>query len=122
MIMSEQQIELDVKETGSANVSKGMAFGLEGDLFLYLIGAGVLAITLLTICATVIKIDTTISIGISVIPVVLTIIYLLIFKINKPPSYQHDLIDQVLNGDSFQPVTIRMKKEHPFKRNNSNEV
>lgn len=95
--------ELNIKETGSGSSAKGMAFGLEGDLFMYLIAGGVLSLILLVFLIKL-KLSLAITIPISIIPLVLAIIYLVIFRINKPPGYQHDLIDQALNGDSLLMV------------------
>ncbi|OGV39506.1 MAG: hypothetical protein A2X48_12785 [Lentisphaerae bacterium GWF2_49_21] len=93
--------DLVVTNTNSANDSEGMAFGLSGNLFVYLLGSMILSILLCTLLmVTGIGIHYTLCAGL--LPVILTLAYLKIFKHNKPPHYQEDLFECWLNGSGHE--------------------
>lgn len=84
--------------TNSANDSKGHSLGLEGDQFMFVIAALVVGVVLMLACQKA-GMSPGAALMVAVIPVPLVVIYLVVFKINKPPRYQGDLI-QKWNGNT----------------------
>lgn len=113
--------ELRVTDTNSVNDSKGRAFGLEGNDFLYVIGGivgalgcfllmhvllGVAAVTALLFCAPLLLVPTA---------------WVLLFRHNKPEGYAEDFFDHLVNreGWTFAP---RLQPEHFIKRKESHAI
>lgn len=93
------QEEITSTNTNSAMDSEGVAFGMKGNLFVYVLGSVIASILVVTIMFVLnVHIIPLALIGVS--PVILVLIYLKIFKINKPPHYQEDLFEYAINGGS----------------------
>ena len=98
-------IELRVTDTNSANDSKGRALGLEGNDFLFVIGAIVASLAIYLVMNYVLGAGMTIALIVA-IPVFLgPVTWVLILRRNKPEGYAEDFFDQVFNreGWSFAP-------------------
>ena len=115
--------ELRVTDTNSVNDSKGRAFGLEGNDFLYVIGGivgalgcfllmhvllGVAAVTALLFCAPLLIVPTA---------------WVLLFRHNKPEGYAEDFFDYLVNREGWtfaprlQPERFANKKaSHAIRR------
>ncbi len=97
------------EDTNSGIESKGEAFGLEGNLFLYIVFALMLSLLAFGVCAEtgVGLINTIMWVA---LPWPLTFAYLYAFQINKPPAYQSDYFQRV-GGDTFITHT---NKDNPY--------
>lgn len=85
--------DLIITNTNSATDSEGTAFGLSGNLFVYLLGSMVVSILGVTLMISVLGVPVVIALPLGVVPVVLTLAYLKIFRHGKPPHYQEDLFE-----------------------------
>lgn len=96
---------LRVTDTNSSNDSKGRAFGLEGDDFLYVLVAFVAALgfyLLLTAALGISKMGSLVF----VCPIFFgPLAWVLLLRHNKPEGYAEDWFDQTFNGEgwSFAP-------------------
>jgi len=97
-------------QTNAADDSKGHSLGLEGDQFLYIIGALVIGVVLL-LAGMKGGLSPGLALMIACIPVPIVIIFLVVFKIGKPPRYQGDLIQKWFGNTS---ITRGEKKKNPY--------
>ncbi|HBM17286.1 MAG TPA: hypothetical protein DD381_13240 [Lentisphaeria bacterium] len=111
--------ELKISTSSAMKVSQGVAFGLEGNLFIILL-AGVLGtMFLLILLIGFIKLPLINAITVSIMPLLLVMVYLKIFRIGKPPAYQKDLIDLLMRGDTINPHP-KQQKRNPYISTRSN--
>jgi hypothetical protein len=105
--------ELRLTDTNAASDSKGRTWGLEGSLFWWLLaglGAGITVFFLLLVVAGK-------SFGVSflaaIVPVVLCLAYIFGLRQGKPPGYDRDIFEYVLNGRGFGPE-VQRSSNHPL--------
>lgn len=105
---------LHITDTNSANDSKGRAFGLEGNDFIYVLVAFVAALglyLLLTAGIGFTKLDSLVFVS----PVFLAPLgWVVLLRHNKPEGYAEDWFDQTFNGEgwSFAPQA----QPQPFRK------
>ncbi len=109
--------ELRITDTNSANDSRGSAFGLEGNDFIFVLVAFVVSLGLYLVFAFMLKVGMAVALLFSV-PVCLAVTaWVLLFRHNKPDGYAEDLFDDLINGEGWslasraQPVR-RGKEPH----------
>jgi hypothetical protein len=97
--------ELRITDTNSANDSKGRAFGLEGNDFIYVLVALVAAMALYLICTAVLRLATPGALVISLPVMIIPTAWVLLLRHNKPSGYAEDWFDHRVNreGWSFAP-------------------
>ena len=104
--------ELRITDTNSANDSKGRAFGLEGNNFLYVLIAFVAALGLYIIFSIVLHVQLIGALGICLPIFLIPTAWVLLLRHNKPEGYASDLIDTLVNKEGWsyspksQPVSI----------------
>jgi len=98
--------DLIITNTNSATDSEGMAFGLSGNLFIYLLVSMVASIFGVTLMISVFGVHAAIALGLGTVPVLLTLAYLKIFRHKKPPHYQEDLFELWINGSGHERVSF----------------
>lgn len=108
---------LERTRTNAATDSKGQAFGLSGNLFLYPIVGVVSALSVATICFSVLKLGLVISVVAALPFFVLPTVYVFTLRHNKPRGYDRDWFDNVSSqGFSFvkanQPLNPREREGH----------
>src|ERR1041385_6962572 len=108
--------ELRVTDTNSANDSKGRAFGLEGNDFMYVLVAIVAAIGFYLVLNLVLRIGFGVAFAMAV-PIFLgPLAWVLFLRHNKPAGFAEDWFDQISNkeGWSFaartQPVLLESER------------
>ncbi|HAV13025.1 MAG TPA: hypothetical protein DCX06_05970 [Opitutae bacterium] len=107
--------QLERTRTNAATDSKGQAFGLSGNLFLYPIVGVVAALSVATICFSVLKLGLLIS-AIAALPFfVFPTLYVIFLRHNRPKGFDRDWFDNVSSqGFSFvkanQPMNPRLQK------------
>lgn len=97
--------ELRITDTNSANDSKGRAFGLEGNDFVYILVAVVAAMGLYLVCAVILRLPVMAALVLAVPVCVLPTAWVLLLRHNKPAGYAEDWFEQLVNreGWSFAP-------------------
>ena len=115
--------ELRITDTNGANDSKGRAFGLEGNDFIYVLIALVAAIGFYLGLTALLHMDYTLALLLALPIVAVPLAWVLLLRHNKPEGYAEDWIDQQINGEGFsltvsssetvKPVATAMPKELP---------
>jgi hypothetical protein len=107
--------ELRLTDTNAASDSKGRTWGLEGNLFWYLVGGIGAGITLFFVLIVGFKAGLLTSFGVALIPVLLCLAYIFGLRQGKPPGYDRDCLENLLNGRGFGPETGRAHiPRHPL--------
>jgi Flp pilus assembly protein TadB len=99
--------ELRLTDTNAASDSKGRTWGLEGNLFWWLvggIGAGIMVFFILLVVA---GSSLLMSLMVALIPVLLCLAYIFGLRQGKPPGYDCDVFEYVLTGRGFSPEVHR---------------
>lgn len=99
--------ELRITDTNSANDSRGRAFGLEGNDFIYVLVALVFAMGLYVVCTTILRIRVLPAVVLSLPFLVVPAAWVLLLRHNKPAGYAEDWFDHLVNreGWSLAPAT-----------------
>jgi hypothetical protein len=108
--------ELRITDTNSANDSKGRAFGLEGNDYLYIVIGFVAALGLYLILNVLLRINLGIALLLALPLWLGPSGWVLLLRHNKPAGYSEDWWDHQINreGWSFAPFSQPAKpgKEH----------
>ena len=100
-------------DTNSADDSKGKTWGLDGNLFWYLIGGSFGSVVLMLLLFSAYRMSFLGSMAVAVIPLTLTLAYIFGFRQGKPPRYDIDCLEYCLLGKGFSPQA-EAKIKHPF--------
>jgi hypothetical protein len=100
-------------ETNSADDSKGRTWGLEGDLFWFMIGGAFAFVMILLLCFSALKISFFASLILAAVPLTLCLIYVFVFRQGKPAGYDVDCLDYWLKGSGFTP-DFQRQPAHPL--------
>jgi hypothetical protein len=92
---------LRITDTNSANDSKGRAFGMEGNDFIYVLIGGVVALGLYLLLAIMFGVGKIVAL-VLVLPFLLGPLGWVVFlRHNKPEGYAEDWFDQTFSGAGF---------------------
>jgi len=99
--------ELRITDTNSANDSKGRAFGLEGNDFIYVLVAFMVALGLYLLLTALLHLAPLGALVFSLPILLVTLAWVVLLRHNKPEGYAEDLFDHLVNpeGWSFAPRT-----------------
>ena len=109
--------DLRLTDTNAASDSKGRTWGLEGNLFWYLVGGVGAGITMFFVQIVVMKAALLSSFAVALVPVILCLAYILGLRQGKPPGYDRDCLEYWLSGAGFGPQAGRAGAhilKHPF--------
>jgi hypothetical protein len=113
--MSDSPINaLRFTETNSSEDSQGRTWGLEGNLFWYVIGGGFFSVMSLLILFAVFHWSFKTSGLAALIPLALSLAYIFGFRQGKPPNYDRDICDNLLHGPAFSPSPLERQPQHPL--------
>lgn len=101
-------------DTNSADDSKGRTWGLDGNLFWYLIGGGFASVIIMLLLFSTYRFSFLDSAAIAAVPLTLTLIYVFGFRQGKPPRYDLDCLEYWLAGKGFSPEP-QARIQHPLK-------
>lgn len=94
-------MELRRTETNAADDSRGQAFGLEGNLYLVIVIAVLVALALLAWLGFVWRTGWVIAAVLASCPVMAVLFWALILRRGRPPGYDRDWVEQRLGGGNF---------------------
>jgi hypothetical protein len=104
--------ELRLTDTNAASDSAGRTWGLEGNLFWWIVGGLGVGITIFFVMVVGFKSGLFVSIGVAAVPVLACLSYILTLRQGKPPGYDRDVIERLFTGDGFSPEIPILK--HPL--------
>ncbi len=93
--------ELRITDTNSANDSRGRAFGLEGNDFIYVLIAFVVALALYLILTFVLHAGLAVGLLFSLPVFVCPLAWVVLLRHNRPDGYAEDLFDDLVNGEGW---------------------
>jgi hypothetical protein len=96
--------ELRITDTNSVNDSKGRALGLEGNDFLYVVGAFVVSLALYLGFTFVIRTGMATALLFSLPPFLAVTAWVLFLRRNRPEGYAEDFFDDLVNGEGWSLV------------------
>jgi hypothetical protein len=102
-------------DTNSADDSKGKTWGLDGNLFWFVIGGGFASVCIMLLLFSSYRMSFFVSAAIAVIPLIVMLIYVFGFRQGKPPRYDVDCLEYWLFGKGFSPEP-QPKIQHPLNR------
>ena len=105
--------DLRLTDTNAASDSKGRTWGLEGNLFWYLVGGIGAGITMFFLLIVVMKASLLSSSVVALLPVTLCLAYILGLRQGKPPGYDCDCLEYWFSGQGFGPLATSSAK-HPL--------
>jgi hypothetical protein len=105
--------ELRFTDTNSADDSKGKTWGLDGNLFWYLIGGSFGSVVLMLLLFSAYRMSFMGSMFVAIIPLTLTLVYVFGFRQGKPPRYDIDCLEYCVSGKGFSPQQ-NSKMKHPL--------
>lgn len=92
---------LRLTDTNSANDSKGRAFGLEGNDFVYVLIGFVIGLGLFLLLTVLFGVGKLIGLGLTLPFLLGPLGWVGLLRHNKPEGYAEDWFDQTLNGAGF---------------------
>jgi hypothetical protein len=95
--------EMRFTETNSSDDSAGKTWGLEGNLFWFVIGGGFVAVLTLLLLFSVWRWSLLSAAFPAAIPLGLALLYALALRQGKPSGYDTDLFELWLKGPGFGP-------------------
>jgi Flp pilus assembly protein TadB len=99
--------ELRLTDTNAASDSKGRTWGLEGNLFWWLIGGVGAGITVFFILLVVLGSSFLLSLLMALVPVLVCLAYIFGLRRGKPPGYDRDVFEYATSGRGFSPEVNR---------------
>ena len=105
--------ELRLTDTNAASDSQGRTWGLEGGLFWWLIGGIGAGITLFFVLLVVVGSSLGVSFFVALVPVLVCLAYIFGLRQGKPPGYDRDILESVVNGRGFSPE-VNHSFNHPL--------
>lgn len=92
---------LTVVETNSADDSKGIAFGLSGNLFLPVVAAGLVSVGMISVLLWKQAAPVPVAVLAGSIPFAVTLGIVVLFFQNKPPHHAADFLESLTTDESF---------------------
>jgi hypothetical protein len=115
--------ELRITDTNASSDSKGRTWGLEGNLFWWLVGGIMSGVTLFFVLLVGLKMALTTSFGIAVVPVLVCLAYIFGLRQGKPPGYDRDLLESFTGPQGFSPDPRHsVHLTHPLQDRSSQDV
>lgn len=94
-------MDLRLTDTNAADDSKGRAFGLDGDLYLPVVFAAVLALALFAVFGLLLRWSWVSAAVVAGGPLALTFVWAVMLRNGKPPANDRDTVEQWCFGGDF---------------------
>ncbi len=94
---------LRLTDTNPASDSSGRTWGLDGNLVWWLIGGLGAGITVFFVSLVVADSTLGVAAGLAAVPILLCLAYIFGLRQGRPPGFDRDLADLLLNGEGFTP-------------------
>lgn len=107
--------DLRFTDTNAASDSAGRTWGLEGNLFWWIVAGLAVGITIFFVMVVGFKAGLFLSFGAAAVPVLVCFGYIFALRQGKPPGYDRDVIERLFTGDGFAPQTT--PTTHPLSEN-----
>jgi hypothetical protein len=107
---------LRITDTNSANDSKGRALGFEGNDFLYVVGGIIGSIGMFLLLYALLAVAPLTAVLLSVPVFVIPLLWVVLFRHNKPEGYAEDFFDYALNREGFAFVQDQLASSESFCR------
>lgn len=111
--------ELRITDTNSVNDSRGRAFGLEGNDFIYVLVAFVVALGLYIVFAFLLRVGMAVALIFSVPILLVTLAWVVFLRHNKPEGYAEDLFDDLVNGEGWSLTVPQKQPVRPGKESHA---
>ena len=92
---------LRITDTNSANDSKGRAFGLEGNDFIYVLVGLVASLGLYLLLNGLFHVSLVVALVLALPLLLVPLAWVLLLRHNKPAGYAEDWFDQRVNGEGW---------------------
>jgi hypothetical protein len=93
--------ELRVTDTNSANDSRGRAFGLEGNDFVYVLVAFVAALGFYLALNLVVRVHAGVALAMALPLLLVPLAWVVLLRRNRPQGYAEDWFEQRSNGEGW---------------------
>ncbi len=97
--------DLRLTDSNAASDSSGRTWGLDGNLFWWLVGGVGAGLTLFFVVLVGCKAGLMTAFGVAVVPVLVCLAYIFGLRQGKPPGYDRDCLEFWLSGTGFSPET-----------------
>ena len=97
--------DLRLTDSNAASDSAGRTWGLDGNLFWWLVGGVGAGLTLFFVVLVGCKAGLMTAFGVAVVPVLFCLAYIFGLRQGKPPGYDRDCLEFWLSGTGFSPET-----------------
>ncbi len=104
--------DLRFTDTNAASDSAGRTWGLEGNLFWWIVGGLGVGLPVFFGVVGGFKSGLFLSFGVAAVPVLICLTYIFTMRQGKPPGYDRDIIERVFTGNGFASELIPSK--HPL--------
>ena len=105
--------ELRLTDTNAASDSKGRTWGLEGNLFWWLVGGVGLGIMVFFVLLVMMKASLLTAFACALVPVSICLAYIFGLRQGKPPGYDRDCFEHWISAGGFAPE-IQTMQRHPL--------
>lgn len=98
-------MELRLTETNSADDAAGRAFGLDGDLYLPVVMAGVGALGIFGLLGIVFHVPWGVAGPVAAGPVILVLLWVLLLRRGRPRGWDRDKLEDLVGCGHFGPAS-----------------
>lgn len=118
--------ELRITDTNSADDSSGAVWGIEGNLFWWIIGGAFISVMVMLLLFSIGHQSFTTSLAMAAVPMTTVLLYVFAFKQGKPPYYDVDCLEWALSkirviSTGFAPKP-RFQPKHPLSETKSSRA
>ena len=107
--------DLRITDTNAASDSKGRTWGLEGNLFWWLVGGLGAGITLFFVLIVGFGLTLLTSFGVASLPVLLCLAYIFGLRQGKPPGHDRDVLERFVSSPGISPEALGSRRPiHPL--------